>query len=563
MASVEMHGDKMLLKCTYDQGQLAKELPERKWNPYLKGWEYPLDPKILYMIQLTFPKLKVDERILDHVRSHVREKVQKKWTEMQVEPIEPMPIRTKPFKHQIAGYNRGLVSPAVALLMEQGTGKTLTSIAIMGRRFLRGEIKRVLIVAPTSVVPVWPTEFETHADFAVDCRALEGTVSRRIAQLQNWPRTGDVLQVALVNYESTWRMEDALKKWKPDMIVLDESQRIKSPRAKQSQAMHRLGEIARYRIILTGTPITNGPLDFFSQYKFLDPRIFGTSYYAFQAKYARIGGFSGHELIGHLNIQELIRKAHSVAFRVTKAAALDMPEQVDQIRYCELEPKAEKIYQQIAKECVAELEDEKTVTAANVLSRLLRLSQLTGGFVGDDDGEVQQASTAKLKLLEEVIDDLMEAGKKAVVFARFRPEIKAIREMLEKKKIGYTYIDGRVKNRGDVVKEFQENPDCRVFIGQIQAVREGLTLTASDTVIFYSMDYSYANYEQAKARIHRIGQKNTCTYIHLVARETVDEEIIGALAGKKNVADLVVDRWQTLFKGRDTHGEQRSVSAGG
>src|SRR5690606_16305329 len=146
--------------------------------------------------------------------------------------------------------------------------------------------RRVLICAPASVVPVWPKEFEQYADFPHDVRALEGPVKEREKVLAGWVPDDGVLQVAVVNYEATWRMEEAITRWKPDMIICDESQRIKTPGAKQSKALHRLGKLAKYRLILTGTPVTQSPLDFFSQYKFLDPSILGVCYNDFMARYA-------------------------------------------------------------------------------------------------------------------------------------------------------------------------------------------------------------------------------------------------------------------------------------
>ena len=145
------------------------------------------------------------------------------------------------------------------------------------------------------------------------------------------------------------------------------------------------------------------------------------------------------------------------------------------------------------------------------------------------------------------MDDCIDAGKKLVVFARFVPEIDAIANMLKKKNIQYSLIKGDVKDRAEQVDQFQNNDLVRVFIGQIQTTGMGLTLTKADTAVFYSLDFNYSNYEQAKARIHRIGQKNKCTYIHLIAEGTVDEKVMHALNQKKSMADLVVDNWKSLF----------------
>ena len=431
-----------------------------------------------------------------------------------------------------------------ALLMEQGTGKTLTSIAVAGRAFLNGLIKRVLVVAPASVVPVWPSEFEVHADFPHDVRALEGSTAKRAAQLEAWGTDPHKLQVAVINYEGTWRLLDELLAWCPDMIISDEVQRVKSPSARQSKAVYKIAQICKYRMGLTGTPVTQGPLDIWGEYRAIDPSIFGGSFWAFKARYAICGGFNGKQVVGYRNLPELIEKAHRIAFRVTKAEALDLPEFTDQTLYCELESSAMSLYQAMKQESVVELESGAVITATNVLSRLLRLSQLTGGFLGDE-----HVSKAKIKLLEETLIDFLNAGKKVVIGARFIPEIRAILHMLEHDEVGFAYITGAVKmaDRGEEVKRFQTDPDCKVFVAQEATAGLGITLTAADTEILYSYDYSYAYYEQFRARIHRISQKNACTYIHLVARGTVDEKIRQVLMKKKDVADMIVDNWREFF----------------
>ena len=347
-------------------------------------------------------------------------------------------------------------------------------------------------------------------------------------------------------------MEDELKLWRPDMIVCDESQRIKTPSSAQSKCLHRLGKLAKYRMILTGTPVTQGPMDFYSQYKFLAPEIFGVNYTNFKARYMVMGGFEGRQIIGYQHMPELIDKAHSMAFRVTKAETLDLPEQIDQTLYCTLEPAARRVYNDLLRQSVAELDNERVITVANVLSKLLRLSQLTGGFIGRGE-EVDQVSKSKLSLLDDTLDDLLQAGKKVVVFARFTAEIKAIRQLLDGKKIDYAWIAGEVNQsmRGDEVARFQADANCRVFIAQTRTAGLGITLTAADTAIFYSLDYSFADYDQARCRIHRIGQRNACTYIHLLTKGTVDDKVLEALQQKRSVADDVVGHWRDYINKED------------
>jgi len=367
--------------------------------------------------------------------------------------------------------------------------------------------------------------------------------------ISEWQQIKSVVQIAVINYESLWRLEDEFITWGPDMFILDEIQRIKTPGTRQSKAAYKIASKCRYRIGLTGTPVTQGPLDLFGEYKAIDPGIFGNSFWSFKARYAVTGGFNGKQVVAYKNLPDLVEKAHRIAFRVTKAEALDLPEFTEQTLYCKLETKAKNIYEQMKKESVAELSEERTITATNVLSRLLRLSQLTGGFIGDGEGVIEQVSTAKFNLLRDTVDDLLEAGKKIIIFARFIPEIQAIVRFLGNTNIGHACIMGSVKmeDRGEEVRRFQQDQECRVFVAQIQTAGLGITLTAADTAIFYSLDYSFANLAQAQCRIHRISQRNFVTYIYLVAENTVDEKILQILKKKKSVADMVVDGWRDLF----------------
>ena len=425
-------------------------------------------------------------------------------------------------------------------------GKTLTAVAVCGRAFLNNCIKKVLIVAPASVVPVWSKEFNDYANFPFEVKTLDGSVTKRKAALNNWESNESLLQVTVTNYEAIRLMEEEIEDWQPDLIICDESTRIKNPQSKQSKALHRLAEETKYRLILNGTPISNNALDLFSQYKLLNRDVFGDSYSVFCAKYAIFGGFEDRQIVGYQNMPELIEKAHSIAFRCTKEECRDLPEQIDQTLYCELEKDAKRAYNQLVKESVIEFENGDVLTAANVLARLLRLSQLSGGFMKNELGEIFQVSNAKMNLLEECLDDLMTVNRKVVIFVRFIPEINAIKELLEKKKIGYRYIFGEVplKDRGEAVSQFQNDPEIKVFLAQIQCAGLGITLTAADTAIFYSLDFSFANYDQCRARIHRIGQKNNCNYLHLVAKGTVDEKILQALHGKRAIATEVIDNWR-------------------
>lgn len=479
-------------------------------------------------------------------------------------PLLPYPVKANLYKHQIRGANMALrafgaldaKTPGGGFgeLFEMGCGKTLTTIAVAGALYNLGKIDRVLVVAPTSVCSVWPHDLNQFAAFPWEARVLLGDKKKRLKalnELENWPFKA--LRIAVINYESTHRegIFEALAAYKPDLIVCDESQRIKNPSAAQSKALHKLGDAAPFRMILSGTPVQNNAVDLYSQYRFLDPAVYGANFYAFKNRYCIMGGYGQHQIVGYRNMDELVEKEHSVAYRVTKEECLDLPQQTFINRYVQFTDAEQAIYEQLRKSSFLELETGENVTATTILTMYLRLMQLTGGFLtADESTRPKQVNTAKLDALADIVDDyVVDAGKKLVIFARFRAEIAAIENLLRLRKIqcGSIYGDVPMEERGKIVEDFQTNPDTKVFVAQIQTAGLGITLHAASTAVFYSYDYNYANYAQALARIHRIGQRLPVTYIHLVVDGSIDEKILAALENKEDMAKTVVDSWREVL----------------
>ena len=449
------------------------------------------------------------------------------------------------------------INKGFGLLFEMGCGKTLTAIAIAGAGYQMGKVERLLIVAPTSVVAVWPKELQEYAKFKYTCKTLLGEKKQRIKQINDLLKFPfKALKVAVINYESTWRPEilEKLKEFDADMVIADESQRIKTYDAAQSKAMHELGDQARYKLILSGTPVQTAAIDIWSQYRFLDKTVFGDNFFKFRGRYAIMGGYGNKKIVGYKDLEGLIKKEHSIAFRVTKDEALDLPEQTFETRKIQFNQKEKNLYERIKKDSYAELDGGGHITATTVLTRLLRLQQLAGGFLVQDDAQKPQlVSRAKLDALGDIIEDyVIGSGKKLVIFARFIAEVKAIMELASKvlpKELKQVAIYGDIKkeDRGDIVKQFQEDPKTVLFIGQIDTAGTGITLTAADTCVYYSKNFNYATYSQSLSRIHRIGQRNCCTYIDLEIEGTIDELISKALSRKEDMAKTVVDNWRDFF----------------
>lgn len=543
--------------------QRLKNISGLRWNRTTRCMVGPLSLNLLDGLARYY-KLPADMETKRQRLGKTRREIDAERLAEDPAPLLPYPVKANLYKHQIRGANMALrafgaldaKTPGGGFgeLFEMGCGKTLTTIAVAGALYNLGKIDRVLVVAPTSVCSVWPHDLNQFATFPWEARVLLGDKKKRLKalnELENWPFKA--LRIAVINYESTHRegIFEALAAYKPDLIVCDESQRIKNPSAAQSKALHKLGDAAPFRMILSGTPVQNNAVDLYSQYRFLDPAVYGANFYAFKNRYCIMGGYGQHQIVGYRNMDELVEKEHSVAYRVTKEECLDLPQQTFINRYVQFTDAEQAIYEQLRKSSFLELETGENVTATTILTMYLRLMQLTGGFLtADESTRPKQVNTAKLDALADIVDDyVVDAGKKLVIFARFRAEIAAIENLLRLRKIQYGSIYGDVpmEERGKIVDDFQTNPDTKVFVAQIQTAGLGITLHAASTAVFYSYDYNYANYAQALARIHRIGQHLPVTYIHLVVDGSIDEKILAALENKEDMAKTVVDSWREVL----------------
>ena len=532
-----------------------------RWNPDSHIYSAPVSLELLDGLAKIFPLpdfIEAERQRLDYMAR----RLEGERNAAHPAPLVRYPVKADLYNHQIRAANMAMIQFAAkqpagfGLLFEMGCGKTLTAIAIMGALYLRREITRVLVVAPSSVCSVWPHDLEAFAAFPYVVRVLLGEKEKRLEALDKltcYPDTANRLLIAVINYESTHRegIFEALEGYSAGLIVCDESQRIKNHAAAQSKALHKLGDAAHYKMILSGTPVQNSALDLYSQYRFLDPSVFGTNFYAFRNRYCQMGGYGGRQVVGYKNTERLIQKEHSIALRVTKAECLDLPQQTFLRRYVQFSPAVRQLYDRFAKASRAELEGVGSITATTVLTKMLRLMQLTGGFTqADDSARAMPMGTAKLDALEDILDDyVLETGQKLVVFARFRAEILAIVGLLHKKQIrhGCIYGDIPMDQRGAIVEDFQQNPDTKVFVAQIQTAGLGITLHAASVAVFYSLDFNYANYAQALARIHRIGQHRPVTYIHLLVENSIDDKVLAALERKEDLARSIVDSWKNYF----------------
>ncbi len=439
--------------------------------------------------------------------------------------------------------------------MEMGTGKTKVLIDNLAMLYDKGKVDGALIVAPKGVVGTWyNNELPTHMPDHIENKTvlwqalITKEQSRKLGTLFN---TGEELHILIMNVEafSTTKGVDFARKFLSShntLMAIDESTTIKNPKAKRTKNILNLVPFSKYRRIMTGSPVTKNPLDLYSQCKFLSHwHLDFESYYAFRARYAvmKTANISGRQIqlvSGFKNLGELSEKLQPFSYRVLKEDCLDLPEKIYIKRQIKLSSEQLKLYDQMKKEALAVL-NGKTVTTVNALTQLMRLQQITCGHFTADDGSTQRIKNNRV---DELMDVLEETEGKTIIWAHYQWDIKDIIKEIVKVHgpgsvvdyYGLTPQDERQPN----IKKFQDDPRCRFIVGTPSTGGYGITLTAANTVIYYSNGYDLEKRLQSEDRAHRIGQKKSVTYVDILAEETVDAKIVKSLRKKINIASEVL-----------------------
>ena len=471
-----------------------------------------------------------------------------------------MRMKTKPYKHQRKVFNLSKDKEAFALFMEQGTGKSKVVLDTSAHLYGKGKIELLIIVAPNGVHTNWiKNEIPTHLPIQDDLyRASQWGLSMLKRDKLHYERTMHPdfpgLRIIAVNIEAFSQARAlsvflGLVNSYDTLIALDESTKIKNPKAKRSKNLIKIGKSATYKRTLTGTPVTQGPLDLFSQFMFMDLPICDiSSFVAYKHTFAdwekkinRKTQRIYEELQNYKNLELLKKEIKPHSFRVLKSECLDLPPKIYERRYVTLTKEQEKLYNTLSDELLIEIEEQE-ITTPLVLTKILRLQQIIGGFIGTDEGEtlIIPGKNPRMEALCEIVE---ETQGKIIIWSRFRAEIalleKSLRELYGSKSVVSYHGGVSKKDRPENVRRFQEDDECLFFIGQQHSAGYGLTLTAANTVIYYSNDFSLEARLQSEDRPHRIGQKKPVTYIDLETVNTIDAEIVAALRDKKNVANMI------------------------
>ncbi len=464
-------------------------------------------------------------------------------------------FKTKPYKHQMTALEKSWNKQNFAYFMEMGTGKTKVLIDNMSMLYDKGKIDGALIIAPKGVVKTWyeqelPAHLPNHIENVTVLWQPNITKTQQ-EKLESLFETGTDLHILIMNVEalSTEKGVKFATKFlnsHKTLMAIDESTTIKTPTAKRTKNIIDLGKYAKYKRIMTGSPVTKNPLDLYTQCEFLDPYLLDfTSYYAFRNRYAEmktmhLRGRSIQVVDEFKNLGELSDTVKTFSERILKEDCLDLPPKNFTKRHIILTGEQRKAYDQMKKAAMAVL-NGKVTTTMTVLTQLMRLHQITCGHFTADDGSIQLIENNRIKELMNVLE---ETEGKVIIWANYQRDITNIIKNIVK-----VYGPGSVvdyygltpqEERQDNIKRFQNDENCRFIVGTTQTGGYGITLTQANTVIYYSNGYDLEKRLQSEDRAHRIGQTKSVTYVDLIAEDTVDEKIVKALRDKINIASEVL-----------------------
>ena len=465
-------------------------------------------------------------------------------------------FKTKPYAHQLDALEASWDKENFAYFMEMGTGKSKVLLDNAAILYDKGYINGLLLIAPKGVYKNWydseiPTHLPDHIEKKVVLWKTSDKSKKQMSLLNTLFETGTDLHILIMNVES-FSKGDGLKfaqkflSCHKAMIAIDESTTIKTPTSNRTKSILQLRQDARYRRILTGSPVTKSPLDLFSQCQFLDPWLLNhQSYYTFKARYAvtrkiEVQGRRVEIVVGYRNLAELSDKIKPFSKRILKEDCLDLPPKSFIKHTVELTKEQKKVYEQMKKEAIAFL-DGKMQSTATVMTQLMRLHQITCGHFTADDGTIKDLPCSRLTELMSILENV---EGKTIIWSHYTHDVKRIitkiKEVYGDESVVDYFGETDQENRSKNIKKFQTDDKCRFFVGTTHTGGYGITLTAGSTMIYFSNGYDLEKRQQSEARIDRIGQTKKMTYIDIMSQDTIDEHIVKALRNKVNIANTIM-----------------------
>ena len=513
----------IVFRLSFHENHKAKSAGAR-FHPSSKTWRAKLSKMSAAAVMSNFDEGEYDPCLKDHA-----------GTSVEVPPLSIDPdavLRGRTLKEkQRAGVLKAWPRLGFAFFWVMGAGKTTSSISLVNLRRAHGMIDRILVMCPTSIKGVWNKEYKQFSALPADLFVLEAGMK---------PPTFKDFPIMVVGVEALSQggaFDHALSfvEGGRTMVILDESSTIKNHDATRTERSWDIAERCVSRLILTGTNITQGVQDMYAQMRFVDPTIIGElSYYSFRNKYCVMGGFEQRKIVGYRNTGELFDKVRPFC-DVIRKKDLNLPPKSYQIR----DVKASPLQIKMCKELAREMETEyggKTISVQNALEALLRFQQIAGGF--DPEGN----QLPKNPKMDELCALLEEYEGKAIIWARYLPEVAGICTTLEQRWPGSTMsITGAVPppDRQPMVDQFEASEKLRFLVVNQQTCGKGLTILSALMSVYYSNTFSLEDRMQSEDRNHRIGQHNSVLYVDLQSDLKVDRTVLTALANKMDVSEFV------------------------
>jgi hypothetical protein len=492
----------------------------------------------------------------DYLRVKMDEENSRQEKKELLEDESGYEYKTIPFAHQKQAFLLSRDKKAFAIFHEQGCGKTKVVIDNASYLFEQGKIDRLIIVAKNGVHVNWIiNEIPAHMPDRIG-RTLAFFVAGKKKNVEPKTRPGKLhcMAFAIESFSSSEKARELLKAWLASgkcMLVVDESSTIKNYTAERTKFICEIGKMAAYRRIMTGTPITRGQENLFSQFKFLDENILGHKYFtSFRNDFCIMGGFQGRQIIGYKKTQELINIVDGHSHRVLKKDCLDLPPKIWQRQPFDMSDKQRRLYDAYRKDCIEELEaflgKERALETAKelVITKALRLQQIACGYQPDSTGTPIEDSNVRLKTLMETVEEF--GDQKVIIWARFKADLLAISKMLGQKAVSY-YGGISDQDRIGAVQRFAHSERVQYIVGS-SAMAYGHSLPAVGA-IFHSQSSSLDTRLQSEDRCHGINRTvgPTVTYVDIEANRSIDRKIINCLRKNKELADQILKDPRSIF----------------
>jgi SNF2 family DNA or RNA helicase len=576
-----------MIKCTYKTDKRAfnvsfdysaaivekiKSIPGRKYIPGNKSWDLPISPETNTFFQqneieyseLAINKITEISELNNHFNS--TQNTLKSIRENENNIPDELILNTKlpQFSHQKVMSASSKLSGRMAYLVEMGAGKTKAALENIFDWSKGKNNFTAIICGPPESLYEWEKQaikYIPKMKYIVIPSGL--TPKKRNNLIDEALKLNS--KIVLINYNSVGVAIDKLIELKPDCIVCDESHLLKNPASKRSIAVQELSDNCKYRLILTGTAILNSPSDIYGQYLILDGgATFGNSEIAFRERYFYD---ANEELRAKANakvtwpdwqlkngaLEELKSKISRISVQYKKSECMTLPPKIYQSVYVDLSPEQREVYNSLVKKDMAEIGDE-TLLTSNILQRICKLRQVTSGFTNIPNVsaggiiEHEFENQPKIEALKSIYEGL-RPDQKIIIWTCYRRDCQKIYDEFVKMGENPVKYMGEMKteDKNKSVDEFQNNPDCRIFVATVQVAGRSISLTAASYAVYYSNDYSLEHRLQSEDRPHRTGLKNDLTIIDIIARKTIDESICEALISKKNLAETLVNTKKLFF----------------